>query len=66
VEIQFERRGQVSVTPEPEQASATRILQECSTSRPLFVVSRLLRIQDAVKYLSEIETLLREKTRPFY
>ena len=57
------------MAPEPKQASATRILQECSASRPLFVVPRLLRIQDAAKYLNEttwqIETLLREKVPSF-
>ena len=69
MEIQFERHGQVPMAPERNQASATRILQECSGSRPLFVVPRLLRIQDAAKSLSEtiwqIETLLREKIPSF-
>ena len=63
--ILLERRGQVSMAPETKEASVTTILQEGSASRPVFVVPRLLRIQDAAKYLSattwQIETLLREK-----
>src|SRR6266851_2074521 len=63
--ILLERRGQVSMAPETKEASVTTILQEGSAARPVFVVPRLLRIQDAAKYLSsttwQIETLLREK-----
>jgi hypothetical protein len=63
--ILLERRGQVPMAPETKKASVTTILQEGSASRPVFVVPRLLRIQDAAKYLSattwQIETLLREK-----
>jgi excisionase family DNA binding protein len=70
MEIQLERRGQVPMVPEPKQASVARILQEGSASLPAFVVPRLLRIQDAAKYLSatnwQIETLLREKTIPSF
>ena len=58
------------MAPEPKLASVTRILQEGSTSLPAFVVPRLLRIQDAAKYLSattwQIETLLREKVIPSF
>ena len=70
MEIQLERRGQLPMAPEPKQASVAPILQEGSASRPAFVVPRLLRIQDAAKYLSattwQIETLLREKTVPSF
>src|ERR1700694_373067 len=63
--IHFERRGQLPMVPEIKKAPVTPILQEGSASRPVFVVPRLLRIQDAAKYLSattwQIETLLREK-----
>jgi excisionase family DNA binding protein len=65
MEILLERRGQVPMAPETKKASVITILQEGSASRPVFVVPRLLRIQDAAKYLSattwQIETLLREK-----
>ena len=67
--IQFERRGHLPMAPETKKASVTRILQEGSASRPLFVVPRVLPIQDAAKYLSattwQIETLLREKIPSF-
>src|SRR5712671_1726475 len=70
MEIQLERRGQVPMAPEPKHASATRIHEEGSASLPAFVVPRLLRIQDAAKYLSattwQVETLLREKTIPSF
>jgi excisionase family DNA binding protein len=53
-----------------KQASVTTILEQSSRSLPAFVVPRLLRIQDAAKYLSattwQIETLLREKTIPSF
>ncbi len=55
---------------ESKQASVTLTLQEDSASLPAFVVPRLLRIQDAAKYLSattwQIETLLREKAIPSF
>src|SRR5260370_35377697 len=70
METPLERRGQVPMAPETKKASVTTILQEGSASRPAFVVPRLLRIQDAAKYLSattwQIETLLREKTVPSF
>jgi excisionase family DNA binding protein len=70
MEIQLERRGQLPMAPESKQASVAPILQEGSASLPAFVVPRLLRIQDAAKYLSattwQIETLLREKTVPSF
>src|SRR5438445_13525676 len=58
------------MAPETKKASVTTTLQEGSASRPAFVVPRLLRIQDAAKYLSattwQVETLLREKTIPSF
>lgn len=46
------------------------IHQERNGSLPVFVVPRLLRIEDAAKYLSattwQIETLLREKVIPSF
>ena len=55
---------------ELKQASVTPIIQEGSASLPALVVPRLLRIQDAAKYLSattwQIETLLREKVIPSF
>jgi excisionase family DNA binding protein len=55
---------------ESKQASVTRILQESVAFLPEFVLPRLLRIQDAAKYLSattwQIETLLREKAIPSF
>lgn len=58
------------MAPELKQASVTRILQEGSASLPAFVVPRLLRIQDAAKYLSattwQIEMLLKDKTIPSF
>jgi hypothetical protein len=58
------------MAPEAKKASVTTILQEGSASRPVFVVPRLLRIQDAAKYLStttwQIETLLRDKIVPSF
>jgi len=51
---------------ERKQVSVTPILPDGSASLPTLIVPRLLRIQDAAKYLSattwQIETLLREKT----
>src|SRR5882762_5303696 len=70
METPLERRGQVPMASETKKASVTTILQEGSASRPAFVVPRLLRIQDAAKYLSattwQIETLLREKKIPSF
>ena len=55
---------------EYKQAFGIQILREESAALPTFVVPRLLRIQDAAKYLSattwQIETLLREKTVPSF
>jgi excisionase family DNA binding protein len=52
------------------KASITRVLQEDSGALTAFVVPRLLRIQDAAKYLSattwKIETLLRENVIPSF
>jgi len=56
--------------PEPKQASVTETLQHGAALLPAFVTPRLLRIQDAAKYLSattwQIETLLRENTIPSF
>jgi excisionase family DNA binding protein len=53
-----------------KQASVTLTIPNGSATLPAFVVPRLLRIQDAAKYLSattwQIETLLREKTIPSF
>ena len=58
------------MAPESKQESATPLPQEDTPSLPVFVVPRLLRIQDAAKYLSattwQVETLLREKTIPSF
>jgi excisionase family DNA binding protein len=58
------------MAPQSKQASVISVLQEDSASLPAFVVPRLLRIQDAAKYLSattwQVETLLREKTIPSF
>jgi excisionase family DNA binding protein len=58
------------MAPESKQTLTTRNLQEDSASLPTFVVPRLLRIQDAAKYLSattwQIETLLRDKAIPSF
>ena len=58
------------MAPRSKQASVTSVLGEDSASVPAFVVPRLLRIQDAAKYLSattwQVETLLREKTIPSF
>jgi excisionase family DNA binding protein len=55
--------------PQPKQASVTETLQH-GAFLPAFVIPRLLRIQDAAKYLSattwQIETLLRENTIPSF
>jgi excisionase family DNA binding protein len=55
---------------ESKQAFGIQILREGPAALPTFVVPRLLRIQDAAKYLSattwQIETLLREKTVPSF
>jgi hypothetical protein len=51
---------------ESKHASVTLTIPEGSASLPAIVIPRLLRIQDAAKYLSattwQIETLLRGKT----
>lgn len=56
--------------PQAKQTLSTPIIQEGFETLPVFVVPRLLRIQDAAKYLSattwQIETLLREKTIPSF
>jgi excisionase family DNA binding protein len=58
------------MAPRSRRASITSLLREDSASLPAFVVPRLLRIQDAAKYLSattwQVETLLREKTIPSF
>lgn len=58
------------MAPRSSQTSVTAVLQEDSASLPAIVVPRLLRIQDAAKYLSatawQVETLLREKTIPSF
>src|SRR5438445_11141583 len=58
------------MAPETKKASVTTTLQEGSASRPAFVVPRLIRVQDAAKYLSattwQVETLLREKIIPSF
>jgi len=58
------------MAPESKQAPVTQILQEGSASVPVILVPRLLRIQDAAKYLSatiwHIEMLLRDKTVPSF
>ena len=55
---------------EPKQESLTREQREDPASLPAVVVPRLLRIQDAAKYLSattwQIETLLRENVIPSF
>ena len=70
MEIHFAGCGQLPMAPETKKALATPILHEGSASRPLFVVPRLLRIQDAATYLSattwQIETLLRDKIVPSF
>ncbi len=70
MEIQAERGGQLPMAAESKQASVDPILRNNSASPSVFVVPRLLRIQDAAKYLSattwQIETLLREKTIPSF
>lgn len=70
METQSERCEQALMASEPKQASGIRVLQEGSAALPTFVVPRLLRIQDAARYLSattwQIETLLREKTVPSF
>jgi excisionase family DNA binding protein len=58
------------MAPRSKQASVTSVLRDDSASLPALVVPRLLRIQDAAKYLSattwQVETLLREKTIPSF
>jgi len=70
MEMQSERREQAPMASESKQALGIRILREGSAALPTFVVPRLLRIQDAAKYLSattwQIETLLRDKTVPSF
>jgi hypothetical protein len=61
---------EVRVARQSKQASIRPGLPEHSASLPAVVVSRLLRIQDAAKYLSatiwRVETLIREKTIPSF
>jgi excisionase family DNA binding protein len=70
MEIQAERRGELLMAAESHQASVDPILRKDSAPPSVFVVPRLLRIQDAANYLSattwQIETLLREKTIPSF
>ena len=58
------------MAPRSKKASVTSVLRDDSASLPALVVPRLLRIQDAAKYLSattwQVETLLREKTIPSF
>ena len=58
------------MAPRSKQASVASVLRDDSASLPALVVPRLLRIQDAAKYLSattwQVETLLREKTIPSF
>ena len=55
---------------ESKHTLVTLTVPEGSGSLPAFVVPRLLRIQDAARYLSattwQVETLLREKTIPSF
>jgi hypothetical protein len=55
---------------ESKHTSATLTLPQGSGSLPAFVVPRLLRMQDAARYLSattwQVETPLREKTNPSF
>jgi excisionase family DNA binding protein len=55
---------------ESKQASVTLAVPVGSAALPALVIPRLLRIQDAAKYLSattwQIETLVREKTIPSF
>jgi excisionase family DNA binding protein len=55
---------------ESKRASLKPDVPQGSASLPAFVFPRLLRIQDAAKYLSattwQVETLLREKTIPSF
>jgi excisionase family DNA binding protein len=55
---------------ESNHTSVGLTLPEGSAPLPAFVVPRLLRIQDAARYLSattwQVETLLREKTIPSF
>ena len=68
--IQSERDRQIPMASESKQGSVTLTLPESSASLPALVIPRLLRIQDAAKYLSattwQVETLLREKTIPSF
>ena len=58
------------MSSQTKKTSFAPIPEESSTSLPAFVVPRLLRIQDAAKYLSattwQIETLLREGAIPYF
>ena len=60
----------IGMAPETKKSSLTPSFPEISASVPAFVVPRLLRIQDAARYLSattwQIETLLREKKIPSF
>jgi excisionase family DNA binding protein len=55
---------------ESKRASLKGDLTQSSAALPAFLFPRLLRIQDAAKYLSatiwQVETLLREKTIPSF
>jgi len=68
----YDGKKAVECPPRPtiQAASIRPGLPEHSASPPAFVVPRLLRIQDAAKYLSasiwQVETLLREKTIPSF
>ena len=61
---------EVRVARQSKEASIRPGLPEHSASLPAFIVPRLLRIQDAAKYLSatiwQVEMLLREKTIPSF
>src|SRR5258708_40328491 len=58
------------MAPRSKRASVASVLRDDSASLPALVVPRLMRIQDAAKYLSattwQVETLLREKIIPSF
>jgi len=60
----------MTMASESKHAGIMPIVPDGSGALPAFVVPRLLRIQDAAKYLSattwQIETLLREKVIPSF
>jgi excisionase family DNA binding protein len=66
----LEQREQTVMASESKQATVTLTVPAGSAVLPALVVPRLLRIQDAAKYLSattwQIETLVREKTIPSF